>query len=1086
MQKKIILIILAVIILSSIVSAQTLLKGTVKDQLGTLPGVNVFIANANNRVITGVVTDINGAYFLNVPKLDSIKIMFSFIGYKTKTFFYKGQTTLDVALEDDAVALEAAEVVGKAIRVNDMGIPYKDLGASVERMDMSEVSDLAVTSTEDMLQGRLANVDLVSGSGSPGSGMSIRIRGTSSLTASSEPLIVVDGFPIATDISDDFDFSSADVEDFGALVSISPNDIESIEVLKDAAATAIWGSQGGNGVLLITTKRGRLSKTTFNVTQKVNVSFEPEQIEMLDGFQYVSLMQEEIWNHGMENGFFYASNMAKLKDPQITFNPAYEYWREFNQNTNWLDEITRPGLSSETNFSMSGGGDRAKYRFSLGYLTELGTTLGTDYDRLNARLNLDYTFSKKLQIRAGVSFSYNDRNSPYSTPNVNTNINVTNSNNLRSHAMNKMPNMSPFFMNDMNERTDIYFTPQSTIQGGWGGVFNPLALATESLNNTIKQDLSVNIALYYTIIQGLKYTGEIGLSIGDSDNNAFIPQIASGVIKTHDHYNRHSQTTWETTAINVNNKLIYTKNFNNAHKIVGTASLRITDQITSRNFFSRSGYGSSDALSSNLGGKIQSQGARYDQSKMIGAIASMHYNYKERYLLMINNIWEGNSRLSANNRWSMFPSASFAWRFQKESFLEDLEWLNDGKLRLSWGLNGNSPWGSAPYIGTFESTTSYGDISSIQAKNVQLNELEWEIISQTNIGMDLSFLKNKIMVTFDYYDKESSNLLQKNVKIPNSTGFTTVAYLNSGIMSNKGWEFRVDVRDVIKKNDFSLSLNANISSNENQVEELPDYVEKHNYPDQLENGRYATAITTSNPMGSFFGFDFLGVYSDKESRVIKNAQGEPVYDITGAPAIMRHEERIVQPGDAIYRDVNKDGIINRDDIVYLGNGMPRFTGGLGINLQYKGLKLTGFFHVRYDYDVINDLRMRSENMHGFNNQRSTVLDRWRHEGDVTNIPRALWSDGYNWLGSSRFVEDASFLRLKTLTLTYSLPKHWIARTFLTRVSTYITCYDLFTWTKYSGQEPEVGINGGIDGGMGYDRGLTPRPRRVALGVNIDF
>ncbi len=412
------------------VYAQQVLTGIVRDADGPMVGVTVSLQNENNRMLLGAATDINGEYYLTVPaNVKGVAVVFSFIGYKTVKFPYKGQKVQHVTMQMDISELEEVVISAKRIHTDDNGIPIKDVGVARQKIDMDEMKEMQVTSVEDALQGRLANVDIIASSGDPGSKMSIRIRGTSSLNANNEPLIVVDGIPYDTDINEDFDFQTANEEDYGALVNISPSDIESIEVLKDAAATAIWGSQGANGVLVITTKRGSRGKTRFSISQKVDYKKEPRRIPMLNGEQYITMVQDAMWNRLHDIGFSW-NELEKLTSyPEINYDPQFKYFKEYSQNTDWLDLVKSDVLSSETNFSMSGGGDRALYRFSLGYLTEQGTTKGTAFKRLSSRLNIDYRFSNRLRVAAGFSYTRGARDNNWINP--------------RAHAKIKMPNMSP-------------------------------------------------------------------------------------------------------------------------------------------------------------------------------------------------------------------------------------------------------------------------------------------------------------------------------------------------------------------------------------------------------------------------------------------------------------------------------------------------------------------------------------------------------------------------------------------------------------------------------------------------------------------
>ena len=1058
------------------VNAQTLLRGTVKDAKEALIGVNVVILNENDRVITGVITDINGEYTLKIPAgLNNVKISFSFIGYQTQKVAYKGQKSLDIKLEPDVQLIDEVTVTAK-VDLNAMGVSYKNSTASVERMKL-DVSDSPASSVEEALQGRMANVDIVASSGAPGSAMSIRIRGISSLSTSSEPLIVVDGIPYDTEISEDFDFATATEEDVGALANISPADIADIEVQKDAAATAIWGSRGANGVLLITTKQGSVGKMTVSVGEKVTFSFEPKGMKMLNGFEYVSLIQEELWNRGLEAKFSDVS--ATLMDDRLNFNPAYEYYNEYNQNTDWVDEISQNGLTTQTDFSLSGGGERATYRFSAGYQTQKGTTIGTSFDRLNTRLNLIYKFSRKFRVESGLAFSQGVRNQSFSTD-------------VRNVAYKKMPNMSPYIMEeDGVTRSSAYFiSPKTDFQN----LYNPVSMANESTNQSTTREIAPRIQLLYDFQPGLQYTGTFGYNVSTTAREKFRPQSAGTTSdRTVAAYNNSESYSSTATSMFIQNKLIYRHLFNEKHLLIMTALMDISDQASRSRSTATSGGGSEDLSSPITSGYIRTFTASSSATRSFGAVLNGNYIYDNRYIIAGSIRRDATSRMSKKGRWASFPSVSAAWRMDNEPFIKKLNLFALLKLHASWGYNGTAPDVAYPYMGKYSAETNYGDLGTVGPTSLQMNNLKWQKVEKTNVGLDFSFLEERLNFFVEYYWNTTHDLLQRNLSIPSHVGYATVPYMNSGTLRNQGWEFRFNWNDILNSQKYKLGVNFNIAGNKNTLMELPSNVNYMQYPDKATNGEYAITLEEGDPMGAFYGFRYLGVYKDKAATYVKGDNGALVNDITGQPAIMMHEDRQVQPGDAIYEDINGDGIINKEDIVYIGNSMPKVTGGFGLNFSYKQLSFRTFFHFRWKYDVVNQTRMYAENMNGFDNQNVAVRNRWRFEGDETNVPRALHGGlkHYNWLGSDRFVEDASFIRLKQLSMTYNLPKRLLKNSGLSKLSFSATAYDLFTWTKYSGQDPEVNINGGLNSSgkfqvMGVDTAKTPRPRQVMVSINLEF
>ena len=1081
---KTLLITLIASCLSLGLSAQNVVTGKVTDsETGEeLIGANIFLVNENNRTLTGTIVNMNGDYRMVIKDKGQLTIVFSFIGYKTKKVEYKGQTNIDMQLDPDAYVLDDAVVVGKKIEKNQLGLTDREIVTSTQKLSTEMIKNVSVTSIEEALQGRLANVDIVTG-GEPGAKSSIRIRGTSSLNASSEPLIVVDGVPYPTDIADDFNFATANDEDFGALVNISPSDIESIEVLKDAAATAVWGSKGANGVLLINTLKGSSGKTRFTFSSKNDVRVEPNTIPMLNASQYVAMIQDAIWNTVNDKGYKNSEDLLALlyDTKEIGYDPTWVYFDEYNQETNWLDEITRVGFSTDNSFSMTGGGERANYRLSLGYLNETGTTIGTGFNRISSLLSIKYKFSKKLDITTDFSFSNADRESYWSKP--------------RGHALTKMPNMSPYFINDDGTRSNEYFTPNSYFQGTLvemksteikKGVFNPVAMVNESVNNTGSTSSRFVMNLHYELFKDLNFYSTLGLDIRKTKNKRFLPQSVTGVTWTDEWFNRSADLLSDNLYLSTDNKLIYNHNFYDIHNIILSAICQTSDNVSSSYKSEVSGNASPSTSDPTAGGTVASMGSGTSRSRQLGFIGNVHYALLDRYMFSIGYRKEANSTMGANNRWAGFPSMGVAWHLGDEPFLESLGWLSTCKLRYSWGQSGNAPSGSYSYIGTFTTITpGYIDLAAIEPNTIQLDNLKWETVTQSNFGLDIALLSDQLRFSFDIYDKLTTDMLQKDVGLPSSSGFSETKYYNSGSMSNKGWEFRVDY-DAVRNKDWMVYINFNISRNRNEIIEMPDNLTDYKY--DFKNGEYAYKVIEGNPLGSFYGYKYLGVYQNVEETYARDDEGNLINDIRGEPVVMKNGNETVYPGDAKYTDRNGDGIINQYDIVYLGNSNPSFIGGGGFTIRYKALSVTAFAHGRAGQKVVNQMRMNTENMRGTDNQSTAVLKRWRHEGDDTTVPRALYGKGYNYLGSDRFVEDASFIRMKTMTMKYEIPRNSLKKTKISRAEVYITAYDMFTWTNYTGQDPEVSLS--KDDGVGYliakDNSETPKPIRFALGLTIGF
>lgn len=1067
------LILLCVVGIPLVATAQQkTLHGIVRDNIGGMIGVNVVWENKEGRAISGVTTNENGEYWLPLlTDMKDLNVVFSFIGMKTKKVKYTGQEVLNIILEEDNVSLDEVVITAKAEKRNSMGINQENSGVARQKLDLDEFQDMAVTSVEDILQGKMTNVDIIMDSGDPGAKSSIRIRGTSSLNSSNEPLIVIDDVPQDIDIDESFEFGTATTEDFGALVNIAPNDIANIEVLKDAAATALYGPQAAAGVLLITTKRGVKSKPRFTITNKTTVSWEPKAIPLLNASEYRTLMQDALWNAVQYNGF---NDMSLLTSyPDVRLDESYEYYDEFNRNTDWLSLVVQTPVSNETNFSMTGGGDRAVYYFSVGYLTEPGTTIGTDFSRVTARLNLDYNLSKKLRFSSSFSYAEGNRNRPYDSG-VKT---------PRAEALRKMPNMSPWVLDDEGNPTDVYFTqPKDCIQGLQP---NPVAIVHNSNVNTIQRTMSANFVIDYRILPYLTFNTNIAFDLGTTKTKSLYPGEASGVIWSSDKYNRAEDATSNKMSMNTRTRLTFNKFFQK-HQVTLSGILTTKEYNPSGYGAVISGIGSGQLADPSAGGKVNSLSSSDSKTREVGVIGTFQYGLANRYFLTAGIRSDATSKTGRNSRWGTFPTLSLKWQLNREAFMEKFEWLSDLSLSGGWGRSGKSPSGSFTYVGTFDTEDAYMDQSAIKPTSMQLNKLKWEVTSSLNGGLKLGLWRDKVMVEFDYYRKQTSDLLQNNMSISSITGYDKVGYFNSGKTENRGWEVAVNLKDIVKVNGFTISVNnLNVSRNRNRVLELPSNRSEESYT--RGNGNYAVRIFEGQPLGAFYGYNCLGVYQNLDETVARNAAGNIMYDVNGRPIMTKiFGTTSVFPGDAKYADHNHDGVIDQYDMVYLGNSMPIMTGGGSIRFAYKGWSLRTSFHFRLGQKVINRTRINTEAMYNGDNQRRAVLKRWRYEGDDTDIPRALFKKGYNYLGSDRFVEDNSFLKCKDLTLSYNFPSRLLKRWGLTRCNVYLTTYNLFTVTKYKGQDPETGIPSNMNTQLAEDTSMTPRARKMAFGISFGF
>ena len=1071
------------------VMAQKTVSGTVtEDFAGSAEpciGVNVTFQNAQKRIIAGTVTDFNGQYSLKVPANEkgALTLVFSYIGMTTQSFKYTGQTTLNVKMSNAATQIKEVTVKGKRGSRNEMGVTERQMAFATQKINMDDITAVSpVTSIEEALQGQLGGVDIIT-AGDPGAKSNIRIRGTATLNSNADPLIVINGVPYSTDIDDSFDFNTANQEDFAQMLSLNPNDIESIEVLKDAASTAVYGTAGANGVLLITTKKGAMGKTRFSFSTKNSFKFEPKSMPMLSGNDYVAYIQDAIWNTANALGLNSQGGLLEylFNTPEIGYDKEWRYFDEYNQNVDWLSYLTQDAFTTDNSFSMSGGGEKATYRYSLSYLDEGGTTKGTGLTRLNTSIDIGYRFSEKITVNAEYTYSDSKKKAPWTDQ-------------LRSEAMTKMPNKSPYYIDDeTGKMTDTYFTRQNSeeFQGAFiGGKnpknFHPIIMAEDSYNNlrTREQKMTVRGRFYPT--KEWQFTGYVSMKYKTQQTESFLPQTATGVTTESTFANQAKNAYTNNFSLQTELKGMYTNSWNDKlHQLTATALWRTQQSRSSNSEATRYNVASSSLADPASGsGMLLSQNSGISEVRKLSGIGSVVYTLLDRYTINGTVNYEGNSSIGRDNRWGFFPSVGLSWQFADEPFMKwSKDVLTELKLRGSFGQSGNTPGGTSPYVGTYTSLGSYMDGNAISANSMQLNKLKWERSTEWNFGFDFNLWEGKLTGSFDYYNKKTVDLLQKKFYIPGSTGYTNnyLAYYNAGSLRNKGIEFRTDWQ-AIQTKDWQLKVNFNISRNENEIISMPGYQEE-NYT--MGNGNYATRIVSGTSVGSFFGYKYLGVYQNTEDTYAKDADGNVMVDLQGKPIIMSNGSYRCYPGDAKYADINNDGKIDKNDIVYIGNSNPMLSGGGGFNLRYKDWSLTVFMHYRLGQKIVNRARMNAESMYSSDNQSTAVLRRWRNEGDDTDIPRALWKYGYNYLGSDRFVEDCSFLRLKTLSLSYNLPKAFCKHIGLNSANVFVTGYDLFTITDYTGQDPEVTLPSSVTA-LAEDNSQTPRSRRVSMGITINF
>ncbi|MFB9056176.1 SusC/RagA family TonB-linked outer membrane protein [Mariniflexile ostreae] len=1052
--------------------SQTIITGVITSESDGQPltGATIAEKDKNNRIINGVVADFNGNYSLKIKNPNNT-ITFSYVGFVTKEMVPGKQAQINIALKEDLAELDAVLIRGtRKVFTGDFEISKRRIATAIETVDMKDISETASAGIVDQLQGRLSGVDIVASSGEPGAGMSIRIRGTSSLNASSEPLIVINGVPFETEIDALFDFGSADEQQYAAMIGVSPDDIEEISVLKDAAATAQYGSRAANGVLLIKTKRGAKGPARFSYSYKGSVGWQPKGIPMLNGDQYSTLIKEELT----------AVNDV-VSRPQIEYDPNYENYNLYNKNVNWIDEITQLGYTHENFLGVSGGGEKSAYRVSGSYKSQQGTTIGTGLQQFTTRAILDYNISDKLSISSELSYSHGSLDRSFTLNKVG----------VRELALKKMPNQSIYELDNFGNPTDVYFTPVDAFQGNGSSYYNPLAMAELSTTNTENNRISPIFRVRYKATKQLMYDGYVAFDINTDKSSNFVPESGFGASWTNSNANQARFADAEFFVMRTENKVVWNPNLGDDHSVFASGLIQ-TYEKTSQGYSAITSNSPSSLIQTPIAQtRIEGSGnelsSSFTQNRSLAYNFAFNYQFLDRYILSGGIRSEGNSKFGSSYRYGTFPSIAAKWILSDEPFMKSFEFIDELGIRGSYGVNGNSPNFNYGQYNTY-STYNYNYLGErpVLPDNMELTDLRWETIIQKNLGLTYSFFNNRISGDLEFYEKETKDLLSKNTAIPSTSGFSNVPFLNLGNITNRGFELSVRTK-LIQNQDFSLEFNFNIARNENLITKISDAQDTED-GDPLATGPngYLKRIQEGNPIGSFYGYRYLGVYSSSDDLAALDENGGVIYDLNGEPKTMVfNKNRAFQAGEARYEDVNNDGSIDHLDVVYLGNANPLLYGGFGPTIRYKNFSLNAFFNFRYNQKVINLARMETESMSNYDNQNTAVLRRWRFEGDVTDIPRAVFNSPVNTLGSDRFLEDASFLRMKFLTFKYDLPKAFVEKINFYNASLFITGTDLLTFTKYSGPDPETG-NSSDWKEVGFDDSQTPRSQQITLGVNLTF
>ena len=1054
------------------------ISGTVRDSAGEpLAGAAVFEKGTTN----GVLTDYDGNYSITL-KGSGGELVYSILGFDEVSEKTAGRTRIDVTLKESSTMLEEAEVVAVGYGT----VARRDLTGSVAKVGMDEITRSTPQNFDQAIAGRIAGVVVTTSDGAVGAEASITIRGNNSLTQSSEPLYVIDGFPSESSMAS----------------ALNPSDIESVDVLKDASATAIYGARGANGVIVITTKKGSEGKPriNFNASWTGNRVF--NTIELLDGYGFAEMMVDYAGKINYSGGTVSSIYLAgRTPEGERRYTGQYAHKLEDYLDApyvDWQDLVYRNSLTTNYGLSISGGNSRAgsRYNVSLGWLDQNGIIINSKFSRYSIKADLSQKITKTISADFSTSFSRSSTRG--ATPSS-----ATNSGGASSYLMYSVWGYRPVkplifgyvddaFRNNIVDGGEV--SEDGSIEVDINDTrFNPVASARNEYRLNRLDYITVNGALNWEILPELK----LRVSAGYTDSRRRREEF-NGTETSTGYAN--SWSGWGINGLVYNtsvsgwieeNTLTYTKNFGGDHhfQALGGISLqgeRMLYNGTRATHLTREDIGI-DALST--GSFMASLVPTDYEWGLMSYLSRFNYNYAFKYYVTVSVRADGSSKFPKANRWGFFPSASVAWNFNRENLLKNSRWINNGKLRFSWGQTGNNRT-STPYDFYSQYTRLVDDTRSADyvldnkivpgffSNTMSNDDLRWETTEQIDLGLDLGFFKNRIKITADAYLKNTYDLLLR-ATVPGTSGYTS-QMINVGSMSNKGVELSLDVVPVQTKH-FSWTSSFNIAMNRNTVTALIDT--QHSLLSQVSfennfSGQYAYITQVGRPTGLMYGFIYDGTY--KEDSFVNGTNLKE-----GVPYLSSVAQSQIRPGDPRYRDINADGIIDDNDRTIIGCGQPDFTGGWNNSFAIGPFDFSVFFNFSVGNDILNANRLIFENPRCNNqlNQFASVRNRYSSSNPDSDIP-AVYANG-TYVFSSRVIEDGSFLRLKNVALGYTLPDKAARKLHLDHLRVYVSADNLWTLTNYSGQDPEVSTKPGVLT-PGFDWSAYARATGLTAGLSLTF
>lgn len=988
------------------------IRGTILDESGQpMPGATITVAGSN----TGTVSDIDGNFSLTVP--DQASIVVSFIGYATQTIEVGNQTVFNIQMAADATSLTEVLVVGYGTQEK------RDVTGAVSSIKGSNIQNLPVSGAAQALQGRAAGVNVVRNGGAPGNQGSIRIRGTGTLN-NADPLIIIDGVP------------------GGNLNDVNPNNIESIEVLKDASASAIYGTRAANGVVIVTTKRGDFDQPLkFELNGYTGVSNAVKTIDVLEAPDLALLKRERYTNDG------------------LAINPIWENAAYQTQQTNWQEELLGQGSTRNMDLTLTGGNKNSSFMLSGGYFEEKGMITNSNFRRLSFRLNSDHKISDRFRIGQNLQLVSIDQVSP-NTLSAQTGVLWSA---IRFHPGLPVRNADGSYSS-------------SQISGEFGDINNPIFTQETQDNNNTSHKLLGNIQAEYELLEGLKVRANFGLEGAISDGYNF-NIIVNDQIRASPR-NSLSRSYNEYYSLLAEYFVSYDKVFADLHKVNFVGGY--TTQTFNSDGFNASKLDfideSFDQRFLNVGQTLNSIGGGKSYDALASYFGRVAYDYDERYLVTATFRSDGSSKFAPGNRWGYFPAFSLGWRISEEDFFQNVGFISNLKLTGGWGSLGNQNVPGLQYLALISSGRrySFGGNQTVGAAQTRIPNLNitWESAQMTNFGLDIGFLENRLLANFNYFIKDTKDMLIAPPTI-GSIGTAQIPNQNIGELRNQGLEMELLFRESKGKLFYSVSGNASFIKNE--VTQLAD----GNFIGSRLYGRSSQELSRTYegfPIASFYGWRADGIYQTNEA-----IQNDP--NITNDP---RRTGGLIQPGDVRFIDLNDDGLIDESDREVIGNPHPKVVYGLNAELGYGNFDLSLFFLGNAGFDIYNADRMQGIDPTYPFNMYAETLNRWNGQGSSNEIPRmTTMRDNLNHRTSDMFLEKGDFLRLKNLVVGYTLPEMLTSRIGVSKARFYVTGQNVFILTGYTGMDPELGYtNGNLQ--LNADFAQYPQARSWTIGTTITF